>query len=311
VSIPPGFAALIAIAGNFVLSLGMSLQKRHIAWIGSSPRKPTASVPPERERRRSGRFYRDFGSWFLGFMLVNAVPAFQYFALTGLTTNVVGAAAGTSVAFTAILAKLLLREDLGKRRLAWTVLLFAAIAAAGFLGEGGSSAAEDLSPSALYIFLGLPLVAGAALFAARRRLKGPRLAATLASFSGCLGGFMVFPLRALQVDAGPGILGWLASPYLYAFLAAGFSSFVLIQAAYKDGEMAAVAPAYYGMQVLWPALASYFVFGAKFLPAQTAAFALVAVCVAMIAGVHPVARKPVVLLTDDREKRVMLPKNKL
>ena len=48
--------------------------------------------------------------------------------------------------------------------------------------------------------------------------------------------------------------------------------------------MASVAPAYYGMQVLWPALASYFIFGAKFLLAKTAAFALVAVCVVAIAG---------------------------
>ena len=77
---------------------------------------------------------------------------------------------------------------------------------------------------------------------------------------------MVFPLRALQVAASPGVAGWLSSPYFYAFLAAGCSSMIFIQAAYKDGEMAAVAPALYGMQVLWPALASYFVFGAKFLP---------------------------------------------
>ncbi len=60
--------------------------------------------------------------------------------------------------------------------------------------------------------------------------------------------------------------------------------------------MAAVAPAFYGMQVLWPALASYFVFGATFYPVQTAAFALVALCVAFIAGFHPTAKKPIALL---------------
>jgi drug/metabolite transporter (DMT)-like permease len=285
VSIAPGLAAAIAVSGNLVLSLGMALQKRHVGWIGRKARPK-----PELERRREGRLLRDFFFWFLGFMLVNIVPAFQYFALMGLSTNVVGAVAGTSVAFTAVLAKLFLRERLGKRRSAWTVLLFAAIAAAGFLGEGGSSRVEGFSPAALYLFLALPIVAGGALFAFRGRLKGPRLAAALAAISGCLGGFMVFPLRALQVAAEPGIAGWLASPYLYAFLAAGFSSFVLIQAAYKDGEMAAVAPAFYGMQVLWPAIGSHLVFGAKFLPVQTAAFVLVAVCVTVIAGVHPTAK---------------------
>lgn len=297
----PGLAAAIAITGCFFLSLGMALQKRHVGWIGSTPRSAPSHFEGT-ERRRKGRFFRDLSFWFLGFMLVNIVPGFQYFALTGLSTNVVGAAAGTSVAFSAILAKLMLKERLGGRRLAWTMALFAAIAAAGFLGEGGSSAAERLSPKALFAFLGLPLILGAALFASRRRFKGPRLAAAIAAVSGCLGGFMVFPLRALQVAAGPGVAGWLTSPYLYALLVAGSSSLALIQTAYKDGEMASVAPAFYGMQVLWPALASYFVFGAKFLPAQTAAFAAVAVCVAVIAGFHPTAKKPVALLEDDRRR---------
>ena len=291
----PALAATIAVAGNFVLSLGMAIQKRHVGWIGHRPSRVPwrpANFPIERERRREGRFYRDFAAWFLGFMLGNIVPAFQYFALMGLSTNVVGAAAGTSVAFAAILSKLFLKERLGNKRLAWTALLFAAIAAAGFLGEGGSSAAEDLSPAALYVFLGIPLVVGAAFIVLRKRFKGPRLAAAIAAVAGCLGGFMVFPLRALQFSIVPGIAGWLGSPYLYTFLAAGASGVILTQMAYKDGEMSAVAPAYYGMQVLWPALASYFVFGAKFLPIQTAAFALVGLCVAIIAGVHPVAKVP-------------------
>jgi drug/metabolite transporter (DMT)-like permease len=290
-SIPPAAAVAIAVTGNFVLSLGMALQKRHVGWIGRSPWRRD-SPPSEGERRRKGRFYRDFATWFLGFMLVNVVPVFQYFALMGLSTSVVGATSGASVAFAAILARIMLRESLDGRRLAWTMVLFAAIAAAGFLGESGSSKAKDLSPATLFLFLAIPLVAGALLFPLRRRLKGHGLAAALASVSGCLGGFMIFPLRALQFTAGEGIGAALVSPYLYAYLAAGFSGFVLIQAAYKNGEMAAVAPAYYGLQVLWPALGSYFVFGARFLPAQTAAFALIAVCVAVIAGAGPAARPP-------------------
>jgi len=235
--------------------------------------------------------------------LMNITPVFNYFALMGLPTNVVGAAAGLSVAFTAILAKLMLRESLDIRRLGWTIILFGAIVSAGFLGELGSSGNKGLSRSALFFFLGIPLGFGVLLLVFRSRLKGPRHAAILGAISGCLGGFMVFPLRALQVDAGTGILGWLASPYLYAYFAAGLGSFILIQLAYKDGEMSAIAPALYGMQVLWPALGSHFVFGAKFFPAQTAAFVLVAICVAAIAAVHPVARKPVALLTDDRDKQ--------
>jgi drug/metabolite transporter (DMT)-like permease len=276
----PAAAAAIAVSGNFCLSLGMTLQKRHVGWIGRSP-----GGPPWR-RPWDASFYPDFALWFVGFTLMNLVSVFTFFALMGLTTNVVSAITGTSVAFTAILAKVMLKEKLGARRLAWTVALFASIAAAGLLGEGGSSGAEGFSPAALYAFLGIPLAAGIALFALRGRFKGSRHAAAIAAASGALGGFMLFPMRAIQVVAVPGLLGALTSPYLYAYFAAGIASFILIQAAYKDGEMSAVAPALYGMQVLWPALGSHFVFGTPVRPAQSAAFVAVALCVGVIAGFH-------------------------
>ena len=302
-SISTGLAAAIAVSGNLVLSLrdGLAKAPRRLDRAArQSDRRRQVIVP---DRRRPGRFYRDLAVLVHRLHARQQRAAFQFFALTGLSTNVVGAAAGTSVAFTALLAKVMLKERLGGKRLGWTIALFGAIAAAGFLGEGGSSAAKGLSPAALYSFLGLPLALGAALFIARRRFKGPRLAAVIAAVSGCLGGSMVFPLRALQVAARPDIAGWLSSPYLYAVLAAGSTSLILIQTAYKDGEMASVAPAFYGMQVLWPAMTSYFIFGATFFPVQTAAFAVVAVCVAVIAGFHPTAKKPVALLRDDRDSR--------
>jgi drug/metabolite transporter (DMT)-like permease len=276
-----GWAAAIALAGSLLLSMGMTLQKRHVVWLGSP--------------RPWGRaFFRHLGLWCLGILLMNLQTVSQYFALMGLPANVVGATTGASVAFTAMLAMLMLKERLGGRRLAWTLALFAAMAAAGFLGEGSGSEAKDLSPAALYVFLGIPLVLGVSLFSLRRHIKGPRLAASIAAVSGCLNGFMLFPLRALQVDAAPSLSGWLSSPYLYAYLVAGFSGFVLIQLAYRDGEMAAVAPALYGMQVIWPAIGSHLVFGTKFFPAQTAAFVAVAVCVGAISGPKPpgARRKP-------------------
>jgi drug/metabolite transporter (DMT)-like permease len=277
-SISPALAAAIAVGGNLILSLGMTLQKGHVGWIGSP-------------RSREG-FGRDLGLWFVGIVLMNVVFLFNFVALMGLSTNVVGAITGTSVAFTAVLSHYMLKERLGRRRLAWTFVLFAAIAAAGLLGEKGSSAAEGLSPFWLYVFLALPLAAGGLLWSLRSalrgakssKLKGSRLAAGIAAASGALGGFMIFPMRAVQVSADPSLLGLVASPYLYAYLAAGATSFVLIQVAYKDGEMSTVAPALYGMQVLWPAIGSLFVFGAEFRPAQAAAFAVVAFCVAAISG---------------------------
>lgn len=289
--LPAYAAALVALAGAFVLALGMTLQKRHIGWIGRSPKLRLADlIGPE--RRRSGRFSRDFLMWLLGFTLMNIVPVFNFLALTGLPTNVVGAGAGLSVAFTALLAKLVLKEKLGRGRVAWTLVLFAAIAAAGFLGASGGSGEAGLSRLALFIFFVCPVAAGALLALFRGRFKGPRYAALFAGVSGCLGGFMVFPLRGLQIDAGAGLSGWLASPHLYLYLGAGIASFILLQLAYKDGELATVAPALYGMQVLWPALGTHFVFGAQFNPPQTAAFLAVAACVGIISGIKPPAKDP-------------------
>jgi drug/metabolite transporter (DMT)-like permease len=225
-------------------------------------------------------------------VLMNVVTVFQFVALMGLPTNVVGAASGASVAFTTLLAGVFLKERIGARRLAWTAVLFVAIAASGLLGDGAGSRLKDLAPGALYLFLALPLAAGLVLIALRRRRGGPGLAQAAAAVSGCLGGFMVFPMRALQFsfDSG-GLAGVLAAPYLYLLLLAGASSFALVQAAYKDGEMASVAPALYGAQLLWPALGSYFVFAAPVYPAQAAAFALAAVCVAAVSGARPFGGK--------------------
>jgi hypothetical protein len=96
--------------------------------------------------------------------------------------------------------------------------------------------------------------------------------------SGALGGFMVLPMRILQ-GAGLSLGAWFATPWIYLYVLAGISAFVYSQKAYARGSLGQVAPAFYGMQVLWPAIASYAVFGAAFLPLQAAAFALIALAV--------------------------------
>ncbi len=283
-TVSPIAAAAVILAGNAVLSLGNSLQKLNIGWMDGAGRGgPAAAASQGAEGARRGRS-RAFAGWLLGFLMMNVVPVFQFIALLGLPANIVAAFAGSSVAFTAIFARFLLGERIGIRRAAWTIALFAAIAGAGLLGRG-SAGDSGFSPIALWAFIGLPAVLAAILVASRARRRGRRLAVLLAAASGCFGGYMVVAMRALQLDAGSELsFSWLSSPYLYAFLVCGFGGFSIVQLAYKDGEMARVAPALYGMQVLWPALASYFVFGSSFVALQAAAFAAVAISVAAIAG---------------------------
>jgi drug/metabolite transporter (DMT)-like permease len=275
-TIPAYAAALVALGGNALLSLGMVLQKRNISCL-------------DKGRPRDAAFRRSALGWFAGFMLVNIVPAFNYVALLGLPPNVVGAMAGTSLAFTALLSVPILGERLGSRRLVLSAALFAAIIVAGLRGSSGAAADESFSPAALYAAFALPLAVAAAAWARRAVLghtgrggERRKLALLFAAVAGSCGGFMVLPERALQIVAGDAPLRWLATPFLYLFLGGGLGGFVHLQVAYKDGEMTSVAPVYYGMQVLWPALASYSVFAAPFDPIQAAAFAALAICVGAI-----------------------------
>lgn len=281
-------AALLALAGNFVLSLGMVLQKRHVGWLG---RKGGLGRESRRDRR----------GWTAGFVLMNLAPIFNYFALLGLAPNIVAAMIGSSVAFTTLLAALVLKERVGGRRLCWTGGLFAALALAGLRGE---AAGASFSPAALAASAALPPAAGLLLVLARERrrrrgagggdgqparsqpardLSARGLAAALGAAAGAAGGSMVLSMRAVQLSGGGSLAGWLGTPYLYGYAAAGLAAFALIQLAYKDGEMSSVSPVFYGMQVLWPALSSYAVFDAPFDLVEAEAFGAIALAILFIA----------------------------
>jgi len=269
-------AALLALAGNFVLSLGMVLQKRHVGWLG---RKGGLGRESRRDRR----------GWTAGFVLMNLAPVFNYFALLGLAPNVVAAMIGSSVAFTTLLAALVLKERIGARRLCWTGGLFAALALAGLSGE---AAGASFSPAALAACVALPPAAGLLLAVARERSRrrGPSkrglskrgLAAALAAAAGAAGGSMVLSMRAVQLSAGGSLSGWFGTPYLYGYAVAGIAAFALIQLAYKGGEMSSVSPVFYGMQVLWPALSSYAVFAAPFDLIEALSFGAIALAILFI-----------------------------
>jgi len=256
-----------ALVASAILSLGMVLQKRHIAFIGY-------------KGKRGAAFRRDRSGWLAGFTLVNVAPLFNYLALLGLPANVVAGVAGSNVAFAGLFSAFLLGERLESRALGPTILLFAGIALAG-LRSGGSP--ETANFAFIWVFMLVPLALAAVALVLRGRGKSQILAATIGGVAGCLGGFMIVLLKLLGT-AEPTIAGWLASPWLWLYLIAGISSFSIVQLAYKDGEMNRVGPAYYGMQVLWPAGASLFVFSLPFDFLQWIAFGVIALSVGLIAA---------------------------
>jgi len=263
-------AALIALAGNACLSLGMVLQKKNVGWFGFKGRKD--------RRHRAAKY-----GWILGFTLMNAHPIFNYFALLGLPPNVVAAMVGTNVAFTSILAAVLLGERLPPRRIGAIVVIFGAVATLGL--RGGSARPAAVVDNWLYFFGGFPLAIAAFCALFRRSLKGPVFPTLVAAVAGSLGGYMVLVLKALQITRTSPI-GWFATPYIYLYIVAGISAFSLIQLAFKSGDVSAVSPADYGMQVLWPAISSYFVFAMRFDFVQMLCIALIIAAMLLIPDVN-------------------------
>jgi len=257
----PAFAA--ALAGNAILSLGMVLQKRHVAFVGGRG--------PESRRNRGG--------WILGFLLSNLSPPFTFLALLGLPANVVAAANGSNVAFATLFSALLLGERISGRQIFFTIALFSALGLAGLRGAEGEG-----EPSRLVAILAfaLPLLLAAVLLLARRRRRGGAIAVAIGATAGALAGYMILPLKLL--GAASGLAAWIFAPWLWLYALSGLFSVAIVQAAYKDASMKRVAPAFYGLQVLWPALASTLAFGLPLDPWQGLAFAGIALCVLAIAG---------------------------
>ncbi|MBL8965676.1 MAG: DMT family transporter [Spirochaetaceae bacterium] len=261
-------AALIALVGNFLLSLGMVLQKKSVGWFGYKERK-------DRKYRRAK------SGWIVGFTLMNLHPIFNYVALLGLPPNVVAAMIGTNVAFTSLLAALLLGEKINKRRITAFLLIFGAVALLGLRGKPHLGGLRD---EWLYVFGAIPLGIGALCWIFRRRLLGPAFPTAIAAVSGSLGGYMVLAMKAFQLRAGGDTGLWFTTPYIYLYFLGGLGAFSLIQLAFKHGDVTLVSPADYGMQVLWPSLASYFIFGMTFDPLQVGCIAAIVVAILLIAG---------------------------
>ncbi|MEN6296435.1 MAG: hypothetical protein ABFC92_00635, partial [Rectinema sp.] len=84
-------AYFTALFGNFLLSLGFSLQKKHISWLSAKRRG---------EKVRRGEII----GWTSGFILMNMQPVFNYLALGKLAPNIVAAISGSNIIFTILLS---------------------------------------------------------------------------------------------------------------------------------------------------------------------------------------------------------------
>ncbi len=236
-------AYFIALCGNFLLSLGFSLQKKHVGWLSAKRRG---------EKVRNGEII----GWTVGFILMNVQPIFNYVALGRLAPNIVASIGGSNIIFTILLSYFLLGEKIKASKIPAIVLMAISLAYAGFVGQESS---QQFKKEAFWIAFFLPTAFAMLVLLGNRKLSAQHLGMFLGSAAGALGGFMVLCLDALRINHGSDFFGWVLSIYLYVYLFCGASSFMIKQFAFEKGRMNAVAPTFYGFMVLYPSIATYFV----------------------------------------------------
>lgn len=259
-------AYFIALCGNFVLSLGFSLQKKHVSWLSA-------------RRRGEKTKNREILGWTLGFILMNLQPIFNYFALEKLAPNIVASIGGSNIIFTIILSYFLLGEKILPRKIPAIGLMAASLAYAGFVGQ---EASQTFKVESFWIAFFIPSAFAMFVLLANKNLSPRRLGILLGSAAGSLGGFMVLCLEALRISQGSHFLSWILSVYLYVYAFCGISSFMLKQFAFERGEMNSVAPSFYGLMVLYPSMVTYFISGVPLRVPQLFAYAGISISIVLL-----------------------------
>ena len=267
---PQGLSILSAVGGSVVISLGLVLQKKGVAWLSWKAPK-------------DARFRRLRLTWFVGFGLNNLLSVFYYFALKALTASVVGAMMGLNILFSAVFAAMLLKEPIAKR------VAFGSLAMVLFIVLANTSAPPyhapgSPSPFLIGVFFTLPyLIVGLAGLARwKKRMSDHWYALAFAAAAGSLEGFVIVLMKAMQAAEGGDVLRYFLTPYLYMYVVASLSLITFLQVAYAHGRMTSTGPVLWGMQIIYPVALTYIAFEVQGVPLQIFAFAGIVVCVAVI-----------------------------
>ena len=269
---PRWISILSAVLGSAVISLGMVLQKKGVAWFGKK------SEPEGNEQNR-----RDRASWLIGYGLNNSLVIFYFFALKSLEPSIVGAMMGLNIVFTALFSRTILKEPLSRRVIVGSAILVVCIIVANLAEQGdfASSPAPFMTVAAFYLF---PFALVPVAIALRRfaRFRSLPFATMFALSAGCLEGVVIVLVKAMQHARGSDVLAYFSTPYLYAYYIATVAITVFMQVAYSNARMTGVAPVLWGAQISYPVLITYAAFAAPIVPLQLAAFVGVVACVILI-----------------------------
>ncbi len=263
------FAALLALTAYGILSTGLVLMKKGIAWIGHQG--PKGSV-----------WRRDLGTWIAGFLLTNLYVAPSLAALKTLTPHIVAAFAGFGVVILVVLAAAVLGEKLHRSDALYTAAIFLSIILLNVYEPSPGKNAVNIH-----------LLAGAAAFplllfstAFIKGMARPVRAVVYASVSGISTGILLVLMKILVGLYGFRVADYLHSPYLYLTLFFSLMAFIVLQLAYRIETMMRTGPVQYASSIIYPAVCSTLVFGNVIRPIQIVALAAIVLAVAGILRKH-------------------------
>jgi drug/metabolite transporter (DMT)-like permease len=262
-------AALLSLLAYALLSTGMVLMKKGIAWIGH--RGP-----------RDAAWRHDRATWFAGFLLSNLYVVPSLLALRTLTPHIVAAFAGFGVAVLVLLSRVSLGERLYRSDILYTAAIFLSIVVLNVFEP--SPGKGPLNVPILAVASAVPLLLFASAFI--KGAAGSVRAAILASVSGMATGLIVALMKILVDLHGFRVIAYFRTPYAYLYLFFSLGGFVALQLAYRSGTMLRTGPIQYGSSIVYPAICSVLVFGNAIKPVQTASLAAIVLGVAGILRKH-------------------------
>ena len=262
-------AALLSLLAYVLLSTGMVLMKKGIAWIGHKGLKDAA-------------WRHDRAAWISGFLLSNLYIVPSLFALKTLTPHVVAAFAGVGVVVLVLLSRAFLGERLYRSDILYTAAIFLSIILLNVYEP--SSAKGPLNIPILAVASAFPPLLFASAFF--KGAAGTARAALFASASGAATGKIVVLIKILVDLHGYRIIDYFRSPYAYLYLFFSLGSFIALQLAYRLGTMMRTGPLQYGSSIVYPAVCSVLVFGNVIRPLQIIFLAVIVLGVAGIMRKH-------------------------
>ncbi|MFG2767659.1 DMT family transporter [Streptomyces rubiginosohelvolus] len=222
--------ALIAALGNAAASV---LQRRAASL-------DLAQAPADRSHTRFGWMRRPVWFWGAGMLIISG--AAQALALATGPLALVQPVMTTELLFTLVLAALVFRWPPGART--WTAFFTMAVGLSAILLLASPSDGTETAPPERWLLSALPAaIVVTLLVAASRRVKGPGRAAVLGSATAIGFAFTAALVKDTLglASAHPERLltGW----QVYTTAVVGLGSFLMLQATWRAGSLAASQPA--------------------------------------------------------------------